>query len=172
MKKIKIAFLSMIALMASHASFADPIEEGKSIFMTRCAACHNVNKQLTGPALAGIDERRSIEWIVNFVRSSQTMIKKGDKDAVSLYEKFNKVPMPDHPDLGETHIRQVVDYIKSEARTAETSATSSKPRTKGKNYMEPLSINDIGFFGSYFLAVALLISVLVFAVHIRGMRKA
>ena len=31
-------------------------KEGKTIFSTRCAGCHNVNKTLTGPALAGVDQ--------------------------------------------------------------------------------------------------------------------
>src|SRR4051812_17969223 len=54
---------------------ANPVPEGKTIFMNRCAACHNVNKKLTGPALAGVDNRHNLDWIVRFVQSSQTVIK-------------------------------------------------------------------------------------------------
>ncbi|HZF63666.1 MAG TPA: cytochrome c, partial [Chitinophagaceae bacterium] len=94
---MKLKFLLLITAIVAAATVlaSPPVEEGKSIFATRCAACHNVNKTLTGPALAGVDERRSLEWIVNFVHSSQTMIKNGDKDAVALYKQFNNIPMPD-----------------------------------------------------------------------------
>ena len=82
--KLKI-FPLLSALLLSMAAFAVPIEEGKTIFAFRCAACHNINKTLTGPALAGVDERRAMDWIINFVHSSQSMVKAGDKDAVALF---------------------------------------------------------------------------------------
>jgi hypothetical protein len=87
--------LCPMALLVSVQLIANPLpEEGRTIFMSRCAACHSVNKQLTGPALAGVYERRSTDWIVNFVQSSQTVIKRGDKDAVALFENSIRSPCP------------------------------------------------------------------------------
>src|SRR5688500_16613500 len=94
------SLLLLLTLLPAATALADPpAEEGKTIFAARCASCHNVNKDLTGPALAKVDERRSMEWIVSFIRSSQSLVKSGDKDAVAVFEKFNRIPMPDHPDL-------------------------------------------------------------------------
>ena len=76
-----------------------------------------------GPALAGVAERHTEDWIVHFVHSSQTVIKGGDKTAIALYEKFNKVPMPDHPDLSAENIKGILAYIKSETKMS--SATAS-----------------------------------------------
>jgi cytochrome c551/c552 len=146
--------------------------EGKAIFSTRCASCHNVNKVLTGPALAGVNERRSIDWIISFVHSSQTMVKKGDKDAVALFEKFNKIPMPDHPDLTDQDIKSIVSFIKSESKTgSEEKAPFARPTTKRPNYL-PLSVtNDfwplIGILGS----VLLLIGTLLLAVKVSTMQR-
>src|SRR5215208_1973077 len=114
--KIKLLFLTLFATTIVWAG--PPSEEGKAIFTSRCSGCHNINKILTGPALAGVDQRRSIDWIINFVHSSQGVIKSGDKDAVALFEKFNRIPMPDHPDLTADNIKNIVDYIKSEAVAA------------------------------------------------------
>ena len=111
-KVIASLVIGLLFLKNTANANPDPID-GKSIFTSRCAACHNVNKTLTGPALAGVDERRSIDWIINFVHSSQTLVKKGDKDAVAVYEKFNKIPMPDHPELTADHIKSILAYIKS-----------------------------------------------------------
>src|SRR5687767_9005656 len=105
--------LFMLLFSSSLTVMANPIEEGKAIFSSRCASCHNINKDLTGPALAGVSDRRTIEWITSFIKSSQTMVKSGDKDAVALFEKFNKIPMPDHLDLTDDNIKSIVAYIKS-----------------------------------------------------------
>ena len=171
MKTNRIIYLLIVSLALSTYSFADPIDPGKTIFSSRCAGCHNVNKQLTGPALAGVDERRSIEWIVNFVHSSQTMVKKGDKEAVTLYEKFNKVPMPDHSDLTEKDIKSIVEYIKSEAKPMEENKAPFARPTKKPSNAKPLSLDDYKFFGVFLFAVGLLIAVLLFAVQVNTFQR-
>jgi hypothetical protein len=95
------------------------------------------------------------------------MVKKGDKDAVTIFEKFNKVPMPDHPDLTADDIKLIVEYIKSESKTVVAStAPFAKPRDL-KSGARPLSTNDIGIFTGYLLMVGLLVVVLVMAVRFR-----
>jgi cytochrome c551/c552 len=167
--RTKHLLLSTLALVfASVSAQADPIEDGKMIFMNRCAACHNVNKTMTGPALAGVDQRRSIDWIVRFVNSSQTLVRSGDKDAIAIFEKFNKVPMPDHPDLTEENIKSIIDYVKSETVTVDSKAPFAKPSKQQTPY-RPLSFSkDYGIFIIYMLAVAILIMVLVFAVWVKS----
>ena len=133
--------------------------------MTRCAACHNVNKVLTGPALAGVDQRRSIDWIVKFVHSSQTLVKSGDKAAVELFQRFNGITMPDHPDLTAENIKSIVEYVKSATVSVDTKKPFAKP-TKLEPYYRPLSLSrDYLIFIVYFFAVALLIFTLLLAVR-------
>jgi cytochrome c551/c552 len=162
-----------IFLFITTISKADPIVEGKTIFTSRCAACHNVNKVLVGPALGGVDQRHTTEWIINFVHSSQTMVKKGDKDAVALFQKFNNIPMPDHPDLTENDIKGIIEYIKSEAKPIDENKPPFPKPLKMPSNAVPLSISaDSGFFVTYFLAIGTLISVLLFAVKVTGSRNA
>lgn len=160
--------LSVFAMFNAQAE--TPIEEGKSIFTTRCAACHSVNKVLTGPALAGIDERRSMDWIINFIHSSQTMVKAGDKDAVAIFEQFNKIPMPDHSDISEEKIKSIVEYIKSETTLASTAVKIKKPGKLRPNYT-PLTIQNYGYFLAFFLVVALLIAAMLFAVQLKTLSR-
>jgi cytochrome c551/c552 len=164
--------LLLIALtLVTFTSFATPpLEEGKAIFSSRCAACHNINKTLTGPALAGVDQRRSIDWIISFVHSSQSVIKNGDKEALALFEKFNKIPMPDHKDLSADNIKSIVEYIKSESKTESDKPPFSRPGKLRPNYI-PLSITNYGFFLGYLLVVTLLIAGMVFAVHVKSMQR-
>lgn len=168
--KIRLTLLLLFFASAVTSNAAPPLEEGKTIFSTRCASCHNINKVLTGPALAGVHERHSIDWIISFVHSSQTMVKNGDKDAMALFEKFNKIPMPDHPDLTADNIKNVVDYIKSETKKVDDKAPFVKPYKVRPNYT-PLSISNYGFFIGYLALVGLLIITLLFAVQVKSIQR-
>ena len=168
--KNRIFLLTLFTAFVVSTNATPPSEEGKTLFTARCAACHNVNKQLTGPALAGVHERRSIEWIINFVHSSQTMVKKGDKDAVAVFEKFNKIPMPDHGDLTDDNIKNIVEYVKSESKSGEAKAPFAKPTKIRPNYT-PISLNNYGVFIGFFGVVGVLILILLFAVEVSALKR-
>jgi cytochrome c551/c552 len=169
----KFSILSTFTLLlAVHSFGAPPVEEGKRIFTSRCAACHNVNKTLTGPALAGVEERRSIDWIISFVQSSQTLVKSGDKDAVALFEQFNKIPMPDHKDLSADDIRNIMQYVKSStAAPAENKAPFRKPGEPLKPNYTPLTLQSYTFFVSFFAVLALLIGALLVLVKVKSIQR-
>ncbi len=173
MKNSKLILGLTGLLCLSTLAFGNPpVEEGKAIFTSRCAACHNVNKTLTGPALAGIEQRRSIEWLTKFITSSQSLVKSGDKEALAVFEKFNRIPMPDHTDLTTDHVKSIVEYIKSEARPDEASAAPFAKPTRLQTIYKPLSIkNDYGIFIAYLVAVGMLIATLVFVVHLNTFRN-
>ena len=169
--KNKIIFLGFVLTITNYVLAYPPVDEGKSIFLTRCASCHAINKVLTGPALSGIEQRHSIDWIINFVNSSQTMVKKGDAVAIALFEKFNKIIMPDHPTLTKENIKNIVDYIKLESKPGmEEKNPFARPGKKRPLY-QPLSISNYGFFIVYFGAVFALISVLYFAVQLKTFER-
>ena len=80
-----------------------------------CAACHSIGEgPRVGPDLKGITARRSMAWIMKFVKSSQTLIKSGDPEAVAVFKKFNNIPMPDMP-LSDAQIQEVMEYIDSKS---------------------------------------------------------
>jgi cytochrome c551/c552 len=107
---------------------ADPVQQGQQLFSSRCASCHSITQKIVGPALAGVQERHDIEWIIRFVKSSQTVIKDGDKIANSLFEQFNKVVMPDHADLTEADINNILTYIKAETIVKPVAKSQIKTR--------------------------------------------
>jgi len=161
----------MFILLMSSFVYAGLPDDGKVIFSARCAACHNINKVLTGPALAGVEQRRSLDWIINFVHSSQTVVKSGDPYAVALFQKFNKIQMPDHSDLTSDNIKSVVEYIKTQAVVSDTKAPFVKP-TKLSTLYRPISPGkDYVAIIGYFIAVLLLIGTLLLAVHLRSLQN-
>jgi len=169
--KIKISFVALsFLILAGLWANALPGEEGKAIFIARCSGCHNINRVVTGPALAGVDQRRSIDWIINFVHSSQKVVRSGDPYAVALFEKFNKIQMPDHPDLSAENIKNIVEYVKAEAAVKMTDPTLTKPSVRRPAY-KPLSLTkDYWALISYLFAVLVLIGTLLFAVHVKELQ--
>jgi len=169
----KFGILSALFILVAFYSYgAPPVEEGKRIFTSRCAACHNVNKTLTGPALAGVAERRSIDWIISFVQSSQTLVKSGDKDAVAVFEQFNKIPMPDHKDLSSDDIRNVMEYIKATSVvTTSAEAPFKKPVGPRKPNYTPLTLQSHAFFVPFFAGLIALTGALVVLVKVKSMQR-
>lgn len=169
---MKIYLLAAFVISTFRVFASPPEEQGKLIFNSRCAACHNVNKVLTGPALAGIDQRRSIEWIVNFVQSSQTMVKGGDKEAVALFEQFNRIPMPDHKDLTVTDVQNILDYIKTNTVAADAEAQPfSRPARLRPAYVPVSVARDSTFLVAFFGAVIVLIAVLLLWVNVKEIER-
>ncbi|GAB4093641.1 c-type cytochrome [Flaviaesturariibacter terrae] len=87
---------------------------GKPIFAQNCAVCHALNKDLTGPALAGVtgrgpwsDRKKLYAWVHN---PSAFMAK--DPYTKALQAKYGAVMMA-FPQLTEKDIDLVVDYIET-----------------------------------------------------------
>ena len=88
-------------------------EAGKKLFFTQCGSCHMVNKELTGPALKGVESRwPDKQLLYAFIKNSAAVIAT-DPYAKSLWQQYNQTPMPAHPDLTDEHIRSILDYIAS-----------------------------------------------------------
>ncbi len=157
--------LACLLMLCARQAMALPEDDGKKIFIARCASCHTVNRIMTGPALGGIDQRRDMAWIINFVHSSQSLVKKGDKDAVEVYEKFNRVIMPDHTDLTEADIRDIVAYIRSQEKN-EAAAAPFEKLSRLQTPYQPVSLSrDYPLLIGYLLAVVLLMLGLLFVVR-------
>jgi mono/diheme cytochrome c family protein len=93
------------------ASSAD-LETGKRLYSTNCAVCHKLNNEvLIGPGLAGINQRHKEEWLVSWIKNSQKVIESGDKYAVELFNKYNKVPMPAYENFSDDEIKSILAYI-------------------------------------------------------------
>ncbi len=97
--------------LASVAQEAELNENGQKLFKSKCTSCHAIDKTVVGPALGGVNERRSEEWLISWIRNSQEMIKSGDAEAVALYEEYNKSQMTAFPELSDDDIRDILSYV-------------------------------------------------------------
>lgn len=124
------------AILAAGITLSNPAagqvaDSGKKLFSTVCVACHTVGEgRRVGPDLAGVHERRSEAWMIEFIRSSQTVIKSGDPDAVALAAGYPGIVMPDNP-ISDDQIRSVLAYVRElESGAAAAGVTSSQPAAK------------------------------------------
>ncbi len=107
---------------AASEQMQELIEKGKKLFRQNCAACHGIDRDLTGPALAGITKRRDREWLYRWIRNSQELIAEGDPIAVQIFEEWNRVPMPPFPQLTNEDIDAILAYIEYEETAKEVAA--------------------------------------------------
>jgi mono/diheme cytochrome c family protein len=87
-------------------------QDGKALFQANCASCHALNKKLTGPALAGLEERgpwadrkKLYAWIRNPAGFAKT-----EPYAAGLIKEYG-VLMTAFPSLSDAEIDAIVAYI-------------------------------------------------------------
>jgi len=107
-------------------------QDGKQLFQ-QCKACHTIGQgKLLGPDLLDISKKHDKVWLKNFIKSSQTMIKNGDADAIAIFEEYNKLPMMDY-NLPDADLEAIIKYIDSfstdDSEEGETAATANDSLT-------------------------------------------
>lgn len=110
--------VSIVALLVVFTTFLGMFQanaqDGKALFQANCASCHNPLKDVTGPALKGMDQRApSKEWLYKWIRNSSALVASGDKYAVELFNKWNKIPMTSFPNLTDADIDAIIEYVNS-----------------------------------------------------------
>lgn len=88
-------------------------QSGEANFKSTCSACHSIGEgKRVGPDLKGVNERRTETWLLNFIKSPQTMIG-SDPDAKALSADYPMV-MPDQA-LSEAQIKEILTFISGSA---------------------------------------------------------
>lgn len=129
-------FGSVFLLAFSLSLFAqdgDPTK-GKSLFNTNCAACHNLDKKMTGPALRGVEARLANDegldrnWLNSWIRNSSALIKSGDAYANKIYAEYSGAAMTAFPQFSDQDLSDILAYTAQEkAQPAAVAAASGIP---------------------------------------------
>jgi mono/diheme cytochrome c family protein len=86
------------------------VAAGKNIYDVKCGSCHKTTgEKLVGPGWKGVTDRRTPEWIMNFVTNTDEMIEK-DTAAQKLLEVC-LVKMPNQ-NLAETDARSILEFMR------------------------------------------------------------
>lgn len=109
-------------------------QDGKAIFQQKCAACHAVDKNLTGPALKGVEDRwPSKTDIYAWINNSAALIKSGHPRATAIYAEYNKIQMPAFPELKPADIDAILAYVSTAAaaKAAPVAGATTASTTEG-----------------------------------------
>ncbi len=105
----------------------DPVA-GKQLFNQNCAACHALNRKMTGPALANVQSRLQEEeglgkdWLYKWIKNSSGTIASGDAYANEIYNEYNQAAMTAFPTLSDADIDNILAYTAAPPKTAEKPA--------------------------------------------------
>ncbi len=118
---------------ATPSGGGDPAK-GKEIFNANCAACHKLDAKMTGPALRGIGEKYSKEWLYKWIKNSTELIKSGDADANKLWAEYKPSVMTAFPQLSTGDIDNIIAYASAPAaEPVKTATVEQVPGTSDSN---------------------------------------
>ena len=93
-------------------------KRGESLFQGRgCVGCHSIGKgKRAGPDLAGVTQRRSLEWLRRWLANPTPMFDT-DSTAKALLAEFNNTRMPNLR-LKPEEVDALLQYIQQEGDKA------------------------------------------------------
>ena len=104
-----------LVFLVSFSAFSQDVDEarqkeGKKLFKSLCASCHKLDKKLVGPALAGIEDKRTNEWLKAWIKDNAALRASGDKDAIAIFEEYNGSNMTAFPQLTDQNVDDILYY--------------------------------------------------------------
>lgn len=88
------------------------IADGKTLFIRRCSACHEADKDGYGPALRDVVKKRKKEWLFQMIKNGKQLVEAGDKEATALFRQWRNIPHPSQERLTDQQIHAVMNYLK------------------------------------------------------------
>ncbi|WP_028297484.1 cytochrome c3 family protein [Olivibacter sitiensis] len=149
---VKSLMLIMATGLTIGTASAQDVKEGESLFKQKCTSCHAINSDMVGPALKGVNDRYSEEWLLKWIKNSQALVASGDEQAVALFEGHNRVAMTPFPDLSDDQIRSILAYIDDAGQAPAASATAEGGAANN---------NDVSGFMLVGLGIVIVIALLV-----------
>ena len=152
--------------------FSNAQTSGEDIFKQNCAVCHRTDDQkMVGPGLKGINEKRSEEWLISWIKNSQKLINSGDKDAVAIFEEYNKTLMLPYEMYSDDEIKSVLAYIDVAAeQTGDTETATTSLGVDGTSQNDQLVLSD-NFMFMFYIAIGLFVFIVIVLIWIFYLAK-
>jgi len=86
------------------------VARGNVIFDARCISCHKLtNEKLVGPGWKGVTDRRTPEWIMNFISNTNVML---DSDLVAQQLMVICVTRMPNQNLSDDQARAILEFMR------------------------------------------------------------
>jgi cytochrome c551/c552 len=136
-------FIFLYSASTLHA-FEGDAKNGKKLFKSNCASCHKLDKKLVGPALTGVTDKYSEEWLTKWIRNNAELRASGDEDAIAIFEEYNGSVMSAFPMLSDQDIFDILQYtIEGDVKPVTTGGDVAGGTTvvvESKDYSKQITI--------------------------------
>jgi len=159
-----VASTLVAVLLFSVSLFAqEDAAKGKQLFNQNCAACHALDRKMTGPALRNVEARLeeeglNREWIYAWVKNSSGVIKSGDAYANKIYNEYGKAAMTAFPTFSNEDIDNILAY--TAAKPVEKKPAVASVGGGAANSSQSSGISNEVMLGVLVLIFALLVLML------------
>lgn len=87
-------------------------QKGLKIFDEKCTQCHKLDEKYTGPALRGVTERRTPEYIMNMILNPEEMTKRHPEAKKLLAIHMNQMTFQN---VTKDDARALLEYLRMES---------------------------------------------------------
>ena len=152
---IKTGFFVVVLTVVSFINSS--AQDGKALFNSKCAACHQVFKESTGPALMGLEERHT--WadhneLLKWVNNPAAYLSK-DAYTKGLKAKYG-IEMSSFPDLTIKDVDAIVSYVNQQVADK-----NKAPQTPTGETTAPDNGHNAIIFGVISLILAIIALILM-----------
>ncbi|NUM32084.1 MAG: c-type cytochrome [Bacteroidetes bacterium] len=140
------------------------ITAGKQLFESKCMSCHSLNNKLVGPALKDVQKRRSYDWLLNWIKDNESLRKSGDKDAIAIFEEYNKLPMQSFKDLKDDEIASIIMFIENAGVTNAAATPGKTTESTEPVKVDKSTSNKINWL--IFILVIVLLAIIILLINI------
>jgi|AntDeeMinimDraft_4_1070355.scaffolds.fasta_scaffold04440_3 mono/diheme cytochrome c family protein len=85
-------------------------KSGERLFNNKCSGCHRIHDNAQGPALGGVLQKRSPQWVMNMILNPGGMIEKNQQvQAMKAHYKIDMV----NRNLSKKEARDVVEFLRN-----------------------------------------------------------
>ena len=94
----------------THPLDENMVASGKNVYEVKCASCHKLSdERIVGPGWKGVTDRRTPEWIMNFVTNVDEMLEKDTASQTMLEQCLVRMP---NQGLSDDDARHVLEYMR------------------------------------------------------------
>ena len=87
----------------------DLVTKGRNIYEMKCEMCHNYQGRMVGPELGNVIERRSPEFVMNFILNPSGMVREHPVGQELLREYMTAMPFQN---VQKDEARAIVEYLR------------------------------------------------------------
>jgi mono/diheme cytochrome c family protein len=89
------------------------VQAGVTVWRDKgCYGCHGIGRQFGAPDLAGVTERRDLDWLRKWLKETDTMLQ-GDPQAMAMAKDWHGQRMPNMK-LNDRQIEALLHYMANE----------------------------------------------------------